>query len=438
MRIALVTPGIPPIGGGIATAIMHLALGLSRLGHEVTMITCLEPTPTRRERTIGGLHVVSLPTSRYPATLARATNRAVRTAARRVKHDDTVQVYAATRAALGVLAARKICAELAHGDFHIVGCPEFGGGCEVFTRPMGAAVRVAWLHGSGYSELSRYGRDMRLLRTDVRLSNWLERRGVLAADLRTAPTCEAARDGEQWLTEGREVVVARNCVDLEYLDAIEPAHIAGDSEGEVVRVAVVGLIHALKGSHDVESVMGILGARRDGPTYQFVFIGQDLRPGSALGQCEGRKSRVQVCATGGLGYPETIATLKSCHVFLQPSHTETFSMTVLEALACNVPTVSTRVGAVADMIPDETHGLVREVGDVASLARGLEQLGEPAARWPIALKARRRVEQRFASDVVADEWLRLVGDAKLPRTSARDRGAHGQTGLPPVASGRCR
>lgn len=437
MRIALVAPGMPPIGGGVASSSLHLALGLNRLGHEVTVITWLEPSTTPPERMISGLRVVSVPTSRYATRLARLTNRAARTSARRVKHDDAVDVYAATRAALGALAARSIRAELVRGDFDIVSCPEWGGGCEALTKPIGTATRVAWLHGSAYSELSRYRQDMRLLPADVLLSNWLERRGVLAADLRTAPTAEAARDGERWLTKGADVAVARNCVDLECLDAIEPAYTAGGPEVEVVRVAVMGLIHAVKGSNDVQSVMGMLSAS-DGPAFEFVFIGQDLRAESALGPRRGQSSTVRACGTGALGYLEAIATLKSCHVFLQPSHTETFSMTVLEALACHVPTVATRVGAVTDMIPDETYGLVSDAGDVASLARGLIRLREPAARRSLAVRSRLRVEQKFASEIVASEWLELVNGARRAGASGCDRGTQNRAGLPPVSSARCK
>jgi L-malate glycosyltransferase len=55
-------------------------------------------------------------------------------------------------------------------------------------------------------------------------------------------------------------------------------------------------------------------------------------------------------------------------VFLLPSQLESFGLAALEAMACGVPTVSTRVGGVPELITHEVDGFLEPAGDVAAQA----------------------------------------------------------------------
>jgi D-inositol-3-phosphate glycosyltransferase len=78
-------------------------------------------------------------------------------------------------------------------------------------------------------------------------------------------------------------------------------------------------------------------------------------------------------------------------VCLMPSLYESFGMVALEAMACGIPVIGSRVGGLAVTVQDGTTGLLVPEGDVealaASIARLLEddgrrrQLGVQAAQW---------------------------------------------------------
>jgi len=91
----------------------------------------------------------------------------------------------------------------------------------------------------------------------------------------------------------------------------------------------------------------------------------------------------------------------SLDAFLCPSHTETGPLTVLEAMACGVPVVSTEVGNVALWTGEGRHALLARVGQPGSQARLLERLfREPGLARGLAEKGRERAV-RFTWDETA-------------------------------------
>ena len=53
---------------------------------------------------------------------------------------------------------------------------------------------------------------------------------------------------------------------------------------------------------------------------------------------------------------------------LMPSEMESFGLAALEAMACSVPAIATRVGGVPELIDDGDNGLLFDVGDIDAMA----------------------------------------------------------------------
>ena len=67
-------------------------------------------------------------------------------------------------------------------------------------------------------------------------------------------------------------------------------------------------------------------------------------------------------------------------LMLMPSELESFGLAALEAMACKVPSIATRVGGVPELIDDGVTGLLYAVGDVDGMAQGaLEPAEGPRA-----------------------------------------------------------
>ena len=70
-----------------------------------------------------------------------------------------------------------------------------------------------------------------------------------------------------------------------------------------------------------------------------------------------------------LGKQEAIEEILSvCDLFIMPSETESFGLAALEAMACQVPVISTNAGGIPELNLQGFSGYLSEVGDVDDMA----------------------------------------------------------------------
>ncbi|MFB3778198.1 MAG: N-acetyl-alpha-D-glucosaminyl L-malate synthase BshA [Bryobacteraceae bacterium] len=88
-------------------------------------------------------------------------------------------------------------------------------------------------------------------------------------------------------------------------------------------------------------------------------------------------------------------------VFLLPSQLESFGLAALEAMACGVPTVATRVGGVPELITHDVDGFLESPGDVAAQAdRVTALLTDESLHRRISEAARATAVAKFCSSRV--------------------------------------
>lgn len=97
-----------------------------------------------------------------------------------------------------------------------------------------------------------------------------------------------------------------------------------------------------------------------------------------------------------LGKVEAVADLlRSADLFLLPSESESFGLSALEAMACGVPVVASRVGGIPEVVIDGETGLLAPAGDVEAMAECALELLVPE-RWRKARAA--AIERATAFD----------------------------------------
>lgn len=97
--------------------------------------------------------------------------------------------------------------------------------------------------------------------------------------------------------------------------------------------------------------------------------------------------------------------IRLSHVLLMPSDMESFGLAALEAMACGVPPVATRVGGVPELITDGEDGFLESVGDIAAQsARVVELLANGDLHERMAARARHAAESRFAVDRIIPQY----------------------------------
>jgi glycosyltransferase involved in cell wall biosynthesis len=100
--------------------------------------------------------------------------------------------------------------------------------------------------------------------------------------------------------------------------------------------------------------------------------------------------------------------LSTADVLLLPSEQESFGLAALEAMACEVPVIASRVGGIPEVVTDTETGFLSEVGDV-------EKMGEDAAhlllheemRREMGERARESAISRYSTDLVIPQYIKF-------------------------------
>ncbi len=88
-------------------------------------------------------------------------------------------------------------------------------------------------------------------------------------------------------------------------------------------------------------------------------------------------------------------------VMLMPSELESFGLAALEAMACEVVPIATRVGGVPEVIEHGKSGYLADVGDVDTMARyAIELLGDESRLREMGKASRTVAQSRFCSSKI--------------------------------------
>ena len=107
-----------------------------------------------------------------------------------------------------------------------------------------------------------------------------------------------------------------------------------------------------------------------------------------------------------LGKQDQVAEkLAVADLMLLPSQLESFGLAVLEAMACEVPSVATRVGGIPEVIDHGETGMLADVGDVETMARyALELLGDEDKLRAMGRRARASAKKRFCASGIIPQY----------------------------------
>ncbi len=107
-------------------------------------------------------------------------------------------------------------------------------------------------------------------------------------------------------------------------------------------------------------------------------------------------------------------------LMLMPSQLESFGLAALEAMACKVPTIATRVGGVPELIDHGVTGLLFEVGDVESMAAGALGLLKDRDRLEVMRdEARKTARSRFCATLVLPQYVKYYEQVLAGAGTAR-------------------
>ncbi len=374
MRIIFICNEYPPRPhAGIGTAVQTIARGLSKRGHQVTVVGLGDANEETRDQ---GIRVVTLQmnTLRYVGNLlSRLRLRRWLSAAAKAGLVDLIEVPDSA------------------------GLLPFGiNDCAVVVRLHNSFTVVNKLTGEGAGRgISFYERC-----TVTRNRNWIAVSNAVMTLTRRIFEVSPERGA-----------VVHNSVDS--VPSILPE--LPDLPGRFVFFA--GNVRRIKGADALAEAMRDIMTER--PDLHLVYAGGIFKENGRLisetiSEILGPKMKDRVHFLGRLDREKIWACMRRAKVFVLPSHIEACPLVVLEAMSCGVPVVFTKYPPGPELVVDGETGLLADPFSPKDLSEKISSiLDDPALANRLSRNAQTAVAERFcpgkcldATELFYEECLR--------------------------------
>ncbi len=355
-----------PTYGGSGVVATELGMKLAGRGHEIHFIS-YEP-PARFSHCIDGVsyhevETISYPLFRYPPYLLAMASKMAETA--EMTGLELFHVHYAIPHTISAGLAREILGER--------------------NIPI-----VTTLHGTDITIVGREPAYFRVVQFALRESD-----GVTAVSDWLAQETKTAFGFEG------HVEVIPNFVDAERFREGLTCKTCEQCRAEGEKLIVhVSNFRPVKRAPDVVKVFARVAKRLRS---RLVLVGDG--PELTLCRDEARRLGVADRVTFMGETPEVERVLSCADLFLLPSETESFGLAALEAMACGVPVIATRVGGLPEVVSDGETGFLFAPGDIEGMANSaIELLGDARALSSAAEAARRRALEHFTPEQIVPRY----------------------------------
>jgi len=179
---------------------------------------------------------------------------------------------------------------------------------------------------------------------------------------------------------------------------VVPVPPAAHTPEPLFTILAVGSLRQEKGFTYLLDAFRIFLSHTNG-NVQLIVIGGGPLEGSLKQQAIDAGIASNVRFLGEMGFKETSGWYLRAHCFALSSLSEGGPLVVLEAMAHELPVVSTRVGGVPETIVDGVSGLLVTPGSASELAVALERVyGDESLRSRLAQGGYERVRDHFSFD----------------------------------------
>jgi L-malate glycosyltransferase len=102
---------------------------------------------------------------------------------------------------------------------------------------------------------------------------------------------------------------------------------------------------------------------------------------------------------------ELVPLLSASDLFLIPSQSESFGLAALEAMACELPVISSSVGGLPELIVHGETGYIAEIGDYERMAKyAIELLLNQTKYQRFSEASKKRATEMFGIDKIVDQY----------------------------------
>jgi glycosyltransferase involved in cell wall biosynthesis len=205
--------------------------------------------------------------------------------------------------------------------------------------------------------------------------------------------------------EKRRLPVIRMGVNVE---KFKPAPVREGQPG-VLRLVTVARLAECKGH--VYAIRALRRAIDQGLQASYTIVGDGEERGRLEKEVFALGLRAHVRLVGTAGEHEVLQYLYESDCFVLPSigYGEAAPVSVMEAMACQLPVIASIIGGTPEMIEPDVNGILVEQADVEGLARAMLRLGgDCRLRKDLAEAARKTAETQFSAEHFGSELHKAI------------------------------
>lgn len=375
MRILVHCVYFPPEVGGLESHVHFLCRGLVERGHEVDVVTSRSRPGLRAREVVDGIRVW-----RTPLPGRNTVGWAMHALG-------SIPRFGALSRGADVLHAQDIAAVLP---------------CMAASRAAGGVGIVTTYHTSHF-----------LRRADSPFWRPVFRRFLQAADHNLAASGEIARVARA-IAPGVGVEALANGVDTRVFRRAAP--VSEPMPAGRVRLIAPRRLFEKNGVEFLVRAMPLILREIDAEA-MLVGDGPERSRLERLAGELGVADRLRFL--GARPHAEMPGLLSRAHLAVFPSLMEATSVAALEAMACEVPVVATRVGGLPEIV-DGDVGALCAPADPADLARAVVKCVREGQLTRLGATARRRVVERWSNDRLVERHVEIYERVRA-RRKGRER-----------------
>lgn len=183
--------------------------------------------------------------------------------------------------------------------------------------------------------------------------------------------------------------------------------------GETMRLFSCGRLNIVKGHQDLMAAVRLL--LDQGQPVTLDIAGEDDDGGIGYRQVlQARIAELKLGAhvrlLGAIDADAVKAHLINAHAFVLASWAEPLGVALMEAMSCEVPTIGTAAGGVAELITDGVNAVLVPPKNPGTLAKAILQLAhDPARAISLGRAGRARIVAAFHAGLGAETLIREIG-----------------------------
>ena len=149
------------------------------------------------------------------------------------------------------------------------------------------------------------------------------------------------------------------------------------------------------------------------PGIRLVITGDGSSRRKVFDEFERMNVMEQVDYLGVVPIDKIPSLMNSIRIFLYPSREEPFGLSVIEAMACGIPVITSNVKGPSEIVTHAYDGFTVSPGDVYELTKAVGQImSDTALQMKLGRNARNTVEKRFDLQEHSRSLLRLYQDLR--------------------------